>query len=234
MRKTFTPIALTIMLSAACTAFGAGGGGDMPTNRSGGSASRLDQPKTPEQQARDDYNAGVRLVEKADELQADAARQANESKKTKALAKAQQAYKTAMKKMGMVTDLQPSNYQAWNYLGYTNRKLGQYDAALAAYDRALELKPDYAEAIEYRGHAYLGLNRLGEAKEAYLALFAGNRQLAGTLLAAMQEWVGERRGDAQGIDGLTLESFASWVNERSTIASQTAALTREGAASAWH
>ena len=139
-----------------------------------------------------------------------------------------------MKKFSIATDLQPSNYQAWNYLGYTNRKLGQYDAALAAYNHALKLKPDYAEAIEYRGHAFLGLNRLGEAKEAYLAVFAGNRKLAGTLLAAMQEWVGEHRGDAEGIDGPTLESFASWVNERSTIASQTAALTREGAASAWH
>ena len=222
------------MLAATCTAFGAGGG-EMPGTPAGGaSASRLDQPKTPEQQARDDYNSGVRSVEKADELEADAARQADPNKKAKILGKAQQAYKIAMRKMGMVTDLQPSNYQAWNYLGYTNRKLGQYDAALAAYDRALKLKPDYAEAIEYRGHAYLGLNRLGEAKEAYLALFAGNRKLAATLLAAMQNWVGEHRGDAEGVDGPTLESFASWVSERSTIASQTAALTREGAASAWH
>jgi len=229
MRKTFTPIALTLMLAATCTAFGAGGGA-MPSTSGG---SRVDQPKTPEEQARDDYNAGVHSVEKADGLQADAARQADANKKAKALSKAQQAYKVAMKKMGMVTDLQPSNYQAWNYLGYTNRKLGQYDAALAAYDRALKLKPDYAEAIEYRGHAYLGLNQLGEAKAAYLALFAGNRKLAATLLAAMQEWVGEHRGDAEGIDGPTLESFASWVSERSTIASQTAALTREGAASAW-
>ena len=37
-----------------------------------------------------------------------------------------------------------------------------------------------------------------------------------------------------GVDGATLDSFASWVNERSAIASQTAALTREGAAAAWH
>ena len=234
MRKTFTPIALTLMLAATCTAFGAGGG-EMPGGAAGGgSASRLDQPKTPEQQARDDYNAGVRSVEKADELQADAARQPDANKKAKILGKAQQAYKVAMRKMSMVTDLQPSNYQAWNYLGYTNRKMGQYDAALAAYNQALRLKPDYAEAIEYRGHAFLGLNHLAEAKEAYLALFAGNRKLAASLLAAMQEWVGEHRSDAGGVDGPTLESFASWVSERSTIASQTAALTREGAASAWH
>ena len=95
------------------------------------------------------------------------------------------------------------------------------------------LKPGYAEAIEYRGHAYLGLNRLSEAKESYLALYAGNRKLAASLLTAMQEWVGAHRANAAGVDGAMLESFASWVNERSKIAGQTVGLTREGAASAW-
>ena len=49
----------------------------------------------------------------------------------------------------------------------------------------------------------------------------------------MQAWVGEHRGNPAGVDGASLESFASWVNERSTIASQTASLTREGASAAW-
>jgi tetratricopeptide (TPR) repeat protein len=229
MRNSLSPIALILLLATTCTAFGAGSG-PMPSS----SPMQTREPLTPEEQARNDYNAGVHLIEKADELAADAMHQADEHKKTKALGKAGQAYNTAMKKFSNATQLQPSNYQAWNYIGYTNRKLGKYDEALAAYDRALKLKPDYAEAIEYRGHAYLGLNRLADAKSAYLALFAGNRQLAATLLAAMQEWVGEHRGNAEGVDGPTLESFASWVSERSTIASQTASLTREGAASAWH
>jgi tetratricopeptide (TPR) repeat protein len=229
MRNSLRPIALILLLTTACTAFGAGGG-SMPSS----APMQTREPVTPEDQARNDYNAGVRLVGKADSLAADATHQSDERKQAKARTKAEQAYTTAMKKFTNATQLQPSNYQAWNYVGYTNRKLGRFDAALAAYDRALRLKPDYAEAIEYRGHAYLGLNRLGEAKEAYLALFAGNRKLAATLLAAMQEWVGEHRGSAEGVDGPTLESFASWVSERSTIASQTASLTREGAASAWH
>ena len=129
--------------------------------------------------------------------------------------------------------LNPSMHEAWNYLGYTNRKLGKYDAALAAYDRALALKPGYAEAIEYRGHAYLGLNRLGEAKDAYLSLFGSNRKLAAQLLAGMQAWVGEHRDNPGGVDGASLEAFASWVSERSSIAGQTAGLTREGASAAW-
>jgi tetratricopeptide (TPR) repeat protein len=123
-------------------------------------------------------------------------------------------------------------HEAWNYVGYTQRKLGNYPAALAAYDRALTLKPGYAEAIEYRGHAYLGLDRPAEAKEAYLALYAGNRVLADKLLVAMREWIDARRG-AAGADPAALDAFASWIDERGAIARQTAGLTRAGATAGW-
>jgi tetratricopeptide (TPR) repeat protein len=147
--------------------------------------------------------------------------------------KARQAYAGALRKFAQAIEYQSTMYSAWNYLGYAQRKLGNYKDALLAYDRAIQLKPGYSEAIEYRGHAYLGLDRLSEAKEAYLTLFSSNRKLAASLLAAMQEWVGKHRGNTAGVDGAMLESFASWVTERSAIAGQTAALTREGAASAW-
>jgi tetratricopeptide (TPR) repeat protein len=230
IRTSIQFFAVTLVVAASCTAFGAGGS-SMPSNSP--SSMQMREPPSPEEQARSSYNAGVKSVQKADDLDADAARQTDEKKRAKTRAKAEQAYTTAMKKFARATELQPGMHEAWNYVGYTNRKLGHYEAALAAYDRALSLKPGYAEAIEYRGHAYLGLNRLSEAKEAYLSLFAGNRKLAAKLLAAMQEWVGERRGNAEGLDAPTVESFASWVSERNTIASQTAALTREGATAAW-
>ena len=123
-------------------------------------------------------------------------------------------------------------HEAWNYVGYTKRKLGNYDAALVAYERALTLKPGYPEAIEYRGHAYLGLNRLAEAKEAYLALFAGNRELAAQLLTAMQHGWANIAASGSGRRRV-LDAFASWVSERSAIARQTAGLTRAGASAAW-
>lgn len=189
--------------------------------------------KSPETQALSAYNAGVRLVEKADELTADAARQTDEHKQKKTLDKARQNYSTALRKFAQAIEFQSGMYQAWNYLGYTQRKLGNYQDAVIAYDRALSIKPGYAEAIEYRGHAYLGLNRLSEAKESYLALYASNRKLAASLLTAMQEWVGAHRANSAGVDGAMLESFGSWVSERSKIAGQTVGLTREGASSAW-
>lgn len=227
MRTLVKSFATILLLAGSWTAFGAGGG-PMPTPSDANIKTR-----SPELQARMVFNNGVRAIEKGDDLLADAARQTDERKQKKTRAKAGQAYSTALRKFAQAIELQPSMYEAWNYVGYSQRKLGRYQDALTAYDKALSLRPGYAEAIEYRGHAYLGLDRLSEAKEAYLTLFSGNRKLASTLLTAMQEWVGAHRSDARGVDGAMLESFASWVNERSTIAGQTVGLTREGAASAW-
>jgi len=229
MRSSFKPIAIALAFAASCTAFGAGGG-NMP---SGAPAMQLREPPSPEEQARSQYNAGVKSIEKADEFDADATRQADERRRAKSRARAAQAYGAALKKFARATELAPDMYAAWNYVGYTHRKLGHYEEALTAYDRALRLKPDYALAIEYRGHAYLGLNRLSDAKEAYLVLFAGNRQLASKLLAAMQDWVAGRRAAAAGLDATTVDSFAAWVGERRSIAGQTAGLTRAGSASGW-
>jgi len=215
-----TLILIAITLFVTVPTFGAGGG-SMPSG--GMSSMQSREPRTPEDQARDQYNSGVRLVEKADKLAADASHQ-------KSVEKAGKAYDSALKKFVRAAELDPAMYQAWNYVGYANRKLGNYEAALAAYDRALRLKPDYAEAIEYRGHAYLGLNRLSEAKDAYLSLYSANRKLAAQLLAGMQEWVGSHREHS---DGLDVDSFAAWVSERSAIAAKTASLTREGAGAAW-
>ena len=227
MRNSFISV-FVILLAASWTASGAGSG-----SSSSGGATRYESPASPEETARLAYNAGVRGVEKGDELAADAARHTDVKKQQKALGKAHNAYAGALKKFTRATELNPVMYEAWNYLGYAHRKLGDYQAALTAYDRALNLKPGFPEAIEYRGHAYLGLNRLEDAKQAYLALFAGNRKLAAQLLAGMQSWVGEHRGNPAGVDGASLESFASWVSERSEIASQTAGLTREGASAGW-
>lgn len=221
MRHLDRNLLLALALAASWTAFGAGSGPSMPA---GSPSMQTREPPSPEEQARMAYNSGVQGVEKADEFAADAARQTDARKQEKLEKKAGKAYDAAARKFERAAELRPGMYQAWNYLGYCNRKQGRYDVALAAYDRALALRPDFAEAIEYRGHAYLGLNRLSEAKEAYLALFGSNRKLAASLLSAMQKWVGGHAENAE---------FASWVSERSSIASQTAALTREGAAASW-
>jgi|SRR6185436_2797699 len=225
MRAYLKPLTTILLLAAAGTAFGAGSG-SMP------SMPRIESA-SPEDQARDAYNIGVRGVEKADGLIADAAQLTDTRKQQKALDKAHSGYANARKKFARATELNPRLPEAWNYLGYTNRQLGDYEASLAAYDHALALKPGFPEAIEYRGHAYLGLNRLNDAKQAYLALYSSNRKLAAQLLTGMQDWIGSHRGNPAGVDTASLEAFASWVSERSAIAAQTASLTREGASASW-
>ncbi len=58
-------------------------------------------------------------------------------------------------------------HEAWNLLGFTARKLGDYDKAFKAYDRCLAIKPDYAPAREYLGEAWL---EKGDVKQARLQL----------------------------------------------------------------
>jgi tetratricopeptide (TPR) repeat protein len=136
-------------------------------------------------------------------------------------------------KFKQATEVDPKLAEAWNYLGYTNRHLGNYDVALAAYQNALTLKPGYPDALEYRGEAFLGLNRVSDAQQAYLDLFSGNRELAGKLLTALKGWVETQRTSSSG-DASAVNALDKWIQERTTIASQTAALTRAGAAASWN
>ncbi|MDI1341408.1 tetratricopeptide repeat protein [Polaromonas sp.] len=62
----------------------------------------------------------------------------------------------------------PKNADAYNYLGYSNRWLGKYDEAFAAYNNALTLDPKHRGALEYSGIAYLKTGQKAQA-EAQLA-----------------------------------------------------------------
>jgi len=145
---------------------------------------------------------------------------------------AREAYGSARVKLQSLVGRSPQFAEAWNALGYTQRKLGSYDDSLASYAKALELKPGYPEALEYRGEAYLRLNRIKEAKQAYLDLFASNRSIAATLLESMQEWL-KTQAASHVVDASVVTDLQQWVKERSQIATQTAALTREGTAASW-
>ena len=189
--------------------------------------------QTPEDQAHDAYNAGVRQIHKADDAMADAAKATDPARLQKAQDRAREYFGNAQKQFEHATDLVPGFYQAWNYVGYCKRNRGDFTGALAAYDRALSLNPGYAEAIEYRAHAYLGLQRIGDAKDAYLALFAADRKLAGKLLAAMKSWVSGQRAAPSAAAATGLDEFSQWIDERGRIAAQTAGLAPQGAGARW-
>jgi tetratricopeptide (TPR) repeat protein len=209
----------------------ANGGGSMSGGSSAGSMTGS-QRGTPEDAAKSAYNSGVRSIKKAQDYDADAAKASTPEKSAKALDKAHQSYSKALEEFIDAVSEQPKMYQAWNYIGFANRHLGDYDAALTAYAKALELNPNYPDAIEYRGEAYLGLNKIDEAKAAYMTLFAQSRPLADQLMSAMRRWTDARRADAQGVPSEALDAFSKWVDERSGIAAQTASLA-VGARTTW-
>ena len=62
----------------------------------------------------------------------------------------------------------PQNADAYNLLGYSNRWLGKYDEAFAAYNKALALDPRHKGALEYSGMGYLKVGQKARA-EAQLA-----------------------------------------------------------------
>jgi tetratricopeptide (TPR) repeat protein len=59
----------------------------------------------------------------------------------------------------------PRDANVQNYLGYTYRKMGQFDLAFKHYEEALRLNPRHRGAHEYMGEAYLMVNNLPKAEE---------------------------------------------------------------------
>ena len=59
----------------------------------------------------------------------------------------------------------PKNADAYNYLGYSQRKSGNQAAALVNYQKALALQPEHRGANEYLGELYLEMGQPDKAKE---------------------------------------------------------------------
>lgn len=165
------------------------------------------------QNAIDAYNIGYAAIQRADHSQALA--QATNDLKEKAAAEraARDSYQESLQHFEDAVRLDASMHEAFTYLGYAHRKLGNHEKALAAYSQALTIFPDYPYAIEYQGQAFLGANRLDEARFNYLRLYALNKGQAAKLLQAMREWVASQKNSA--IDGVDLTSFSEWVAQRS-------------------
>lgn len=162
---------------------------------------------SPEAVAAEAVNRGLARLEKGDQIA------------TKNPTQARKEYQAALKDFQRAATAVPDNYRAHTGIGYSLRKLGKYERALESYDRALALAPNSSDAIQYRAETYLELNRLHEAKQAYMHLFVHDRTASNVLIDAMKAWVETRRTQAAGIDPAALDAFAMWVRERDTLAS---------------
>lgn len=79
-------------------------------------------------------------------------------------------YRSAIALLEGVAQRDPQNADAFNYLGYANRKLGRFDLAFQHYQRALELDPGHLGAHEYLGELYLQTGDLARAEELLASL----------------------------------------------------------------
>ncbi|MEO6184663.1 MAG: tetratricopeptide repeat protein [Steroidobacteraceae bacterium] len=100
--------------------------------------------------------------------------------------------------------------EAWNLVGYTSRRLGDYEASLQAYDAALKLQRDYPEAIEYRAELFLLTGRLDDARAAYAELSKSSPSYAGTLLQSMRDVLASGKLPAS-VSADQRAAFAAWV-----------------------
>ena len=71
--------------------------------------------------------------------------------------------------MKVVAD-EPANADAHNYLGYSQRRVGNFDDALKSYRKALRIKPKHRGANEYLGELFLRMDRLDKAEERLAVL----------------------------------------------------------------
>jgi len=176
---------------------------------------------SPEERARESYNSGIR--HKDNGLR-------NEAKNPQ---KAKSEYEKALKDFQRATELVPNLFQAYSGMGFAYRKTGNYDKALEMYGTALQMAPGFPDAIEYRGEAYLALNRIDDAKQAYMELFASDRQQADALMKAMGDWVTRHKAEPAGVDPAALSAFEGWMKERAALAGQTVSMGLTPVHTAW-
>ena len=219
------PFAISVALTftaAVAFASGSGGGGGM-------SPSSPSMQQDPHQAAVAYYNSGERQMEKATKANADLKANTVPSKADGLKSRLNKSLENAAADFQRAIKAEEKMYQAYSELGFCQRKLGQYDEALQTYDKGLAIEPRWAPGIEYRAEAYLGLNRLDDAKASYETLFAGDRARADILFDSMKQWVAEHRANANGVDAAQVDQFAKWVDERNTVHAQTvASASRDG------
>ena len=116
------------------------------------SKNTVEEPKGPTKTS--DYNLAKRYIRKADKYD-------NKNK----IIKAEKFYKKALKLLLRSNKEFMVNSNTFNYLGYTNKKLGNFEDAEIYYLLGLEIDPEHNAINANLGKLYINLNRIDEAKK---------------------------------------------------------------------
>ena len=79
--------------------------------------------------------------------------------------KAEKRYKKALKLLTKANKKKPNNPDTLNYLGFTTRKLGDFENGEKYYLEGLAIEPNHIGINEYLGELYVVTNRIELAKE---------------------------------------------------------------------
>ena len=90
---------------------------------------------------------------------------AGKLEKKEKIDKAKKLYSQAFKKLEKAYSSEKKNPDILNYMGYTSRKIGNFEQAEKFYLTGLSIKPDHNGINEYLGELYVQTNRLDKAKE---------------------------------------------------------------------
>ena len=105
------------------------------------------------------YADAVKLVKRAGKME--------KKEKTE---KAKELYTQAFKKLEKAYKSDKKNPDVLNYMGFTTRKVGNFDKAEKYYLEGLKINPNHNGINEYLGELYVQTNRIDKANERLAVL----------------------------------------------------------------
>ena len=100
------------------------------------------------------YDDAVKLVKRAGKLE-----------KKEKLDKANKLYSQAFTKLEKALKKDKKNPDILNYMGFTSRKIGNFEIAEKFYLKGLSINPNHNGINEYLGELYVQTNRMDKANE---------------------------------------------------------------------
>ena len=100
------------------------------------------------------YDEAVKLVKRAGKLE-----------RKEKLDKAKKLYSQAFTKLEKAHKKDKKDPDILNYMGFTSRKVGNFDVAEKFYLQGLSIKPNHNGINEYLGELYVQTNRIDKANE---------------------------------------------------------------------
>ena len=170
MLKTIT-ILLFLILSTSTNSYSAGSSSGGSSGSSSGGSSGSSSGSSSDGSGGDGSSAKIKTNYEKAVSTIKWAKKYEKKGKTK---KAQKRYAKAQKLLLKSNKKKPLQADTLNYLGFTTRKLGDYEKGEEFYLQGLQIEPNHNGINEYLGELYIVTNRMDLAKERLLVLKSCN------------------------------------------------------------